>query len=64
MDFIPGLSLRVSENGEYAGIDEDQIGEQGYDFVQIRPNPMELPTLTQVQTPVRFDEHRETSNEK
>lgn len=32
MDFIPGLSLRVSESAEEAGIDASEIGELAYDF--------------------------------
>lgn len=27
LDFVPGLSLRVSEDGEDVGVDEDQVGE-------------------------------------
>lgn len=35
LDYIPGLSLRVSEEGEMLGLDEDQIGEWGYDWQHI-----------------------------
>lgn len=34
MDFIPGLSLRVSESAEEAGLDVSEIGEMAYDYVQ------------------------------
>lgn len=37
MDYIPGMSLRVSEEGELVGLDEDQIGEWGYDWQHIVP---------------------------
>ncbi|KAL8286274.1 hypothetical protein RQP46_004762 [Phenoliferia psychrophenolica] len=33
IDYIPGLSLRASEEAEIIGIDEDQCGETGYDYV-------------------------------
>lgn len=36
LDYLPGLSLRVSEEGELVGIDEDQIGELGYDYAFVR----------------------------
>lgn len=35
LDYIPGLSLRVSEEGELVGLDEDQIGEWGYDWQHV-----------------------------
>jgi Amt family ammonium transporter len=34
MNLIPGLSLRASEEAEIAGIDEAEIGEFAYDFVE------------------------------
>jgi len=34
VDHIPGLKLRCSEEGEILGIDEDQCGEMGYDYVR------------------------------
>ncbi|KAK4705162.1 ammonium transporter, Amt family, partial [Phenoliferia sp. Uapishka_3] len=33
IDFTPGLALRASEEAEIIGIDEDQCGETGYDYV-------------------------------
>ena len=33
---IPGLELRVSEEAEQNGMDEDQIGEFAYDYVEVR----------------------------
>ena len=33
---IPGLHLRIDYNGEEAGVDEDQIGEFAYDYVEVR----------------------------
>ncbi|EGV60260.1 low affinity high capacity ammonium permease [Yamadazyma tenuis] len=33
---IPGLHLRVDYHGEEVGIDEDQIGEFAYDYVEVR----------------------------
>jgi Amt family ammonium transporter len=34
MNLIPGLSLRASEDAEIEGIDEAEIGEFAYDFVE------------------------------
>ncbi|KAH8919236.1 ammonium transporter [Atractiella rhizophila] len=34
MDKIPGFSLRVSEEAEIVGVDEDQLGEWGYDYAE------------------------------
>lgn len=36
LDYIPGMSLRVSEEGELVGVDDDQIGELGYDYAHVR----------------------------
>jgi ammonium transporter, Amt family len=34
MNLIPGLSLRVSDDAEIQGIDEAELGEFAYDFVE------------------------------
>lgn len=34
MNLIPGLSLRATEEAELMGIDEAEIGEFAYDFVE------------------------------
>lgn len=36
VNYIPGCHLRTSEEGEMLGIDEDQIGEFAYDYVEVR----------------------------
>lgn len=36
VDKCPGLKLRMSTQGEENGMDEDQIGEFAYDYVEIR----------------------------
>lgn len=36
MNFIPGLSLRVSEEEEDMGLDDAQLGEFAYDYVELR----------------------------
>jgi len=36
LDYIPGLSLRVSEEAEVLGIDASEIGEMGYDYAFLR----------------------------
>ena len=34
MNLIPGLSLRASEEAEIYGIDDAELGEFAYDFVE------------------------------
>lgn len=36
IDKVPGLHLRASEEAEAVGMDEDQIGEFAYDYVEVR----------------------------
>ena len=36
LDIIPFVKLRVSEEAEANGLDEDQIGEFAYDYVEVR----------------------------
>lgn len=36
MNFIPGLSLRVSPEEEDMGLDDGQIGEFAYDYVELQ----------------------------
>ncbi|KAH3900985.1 probable Ammonium transporter MEP3 [Saccharomycodes ludwigii] len=36
IDNIPGLGLRATEEAEALGMDEDQIGEFAYDYVEVR----------------------------
>lgn len=36
VNYIPGCRLRTSEDGELRGIDDDQIGEFAYDYVEVR----------------------------
>ena len=36
MNLVPGLSLRTSEEEEDAGLDEAQLGEFAYDYVELR----------------------------
>ena len=36
MNLIPGLSLRVDMQEEELGLDEAQIGEFAYDYVELR----------------------------
>jgi Amt family ammonium transporter len=33
---IPGLHLRASEQAELLGMDDDQLGEFAYDYVEVR----------------------------
>ena len=36
LGYIPGMKLRISEEAEELGMDEDQIGEFAYDYVEVR----------------------------
>jgi len=36
INYIPGLKLRASEQAELLGMDDDQIGEFAYDYVEVR----------------------------
>jgi Amt family ammonium transporter len=36
IDRIPGLHLRASEEAELLGMDDDQLGEFAYDYVEVR----------------------------
>lgn len=36
INFIPGLRLRATEEAELLGMDDDQLGEFAYDYVEVR----------------------------
>ena len=36
INYIPGLHLRASEEAELIGMDDDQLGEFAYDYVEVR----------------------------
>lgn len=36
INFIPGLRLRASDEAELLGMDDDQLGEFAYDYVEVR----------------------------
>lgn len=36
INFIPGLHLRATEEAELLGMDDDQLGEFAYDYVEVR----------------------------
>lgn len=36
INLIPGLNLRASEEAELLGMDDDQLGEFAYDYVEVR----------------------------
>ncbi len=39
MNFIPGLSLRVSAEEEELGLDDAELGEFAYDYVELARTP-------------------------
>ncbi|KAG7700111.1 hypothetical protein KL930_000798 [Ogataea haglerorum] len=58
---IPGLKMRASEEGEQNGMDEDQIGEFAYDYVEVRRNFFDL-NLSKL-TPINGELVREVAQE-
>lgn len=36
INLVPGLKLRASEEAELMGLDDDQLGEFAYDYVEVR----------------------------
>lgn len=36
VDLVPGLHLRATEEAELLGMDDDQLGEFAYDYVEVR----------------------------
>lgn len=36
IDLVPGLHLRATEEAELLGMDDDQLGEFAYDYVEVR----------------------------
>jgi Amt family ammonium transporter len=51
MNLVPGLSLRASEEEEVNGMDDAQLGEFAYDYVELRREtssliPGEEPAMT------------------
>lgn len=51
IDKIPGLKLRASESAELLGMDDDQLGEFAYDYVEVRRDYLAW-------TPAKADMHR------
>ena len=62
MNLIPGLSLRASEEAEIIGIDDSELGEFAYDYVEHkREIPYAAPSIDGVarssgsDTPVKVE---------
>lgn len=58
---IPGLHLRLDYNSEEIGVDEDQIGEFAYDYVEVRRNFFDWgsPTMDGTHTIAETEPHEE-----
>ncbi len=56
---IPGCHLRATEDGEFNGMDEDQVGEFAYDYVEVRRDWLAWGSddYTKQQTPVNIEVH-------
>lgn len=50
INFIPGLHLRASEEAELLGMDDDQLGEFAYDYVEVRRDYLAWTPATGEQT--------------
>ncbi|KAH0843370.1 hypothetical protein AYO21_09945 [Fonsecaea monophora] len=62
LNFIPGLHLRASEQEEIMGMDETEIGEFAYDYVELSRdvvNGLEQDTPAQREVPSSDGEHPE-----
>jgi ammonium transporter, Amt family len=47
MNLVPGLSLRVTAEEEEMGVDDAELGEFAYDYVELRREASDiLPTAT------------------
>ena len=46
LNLVPGLSLRVNEHEEEIGLDDDQLGEFAYDYVEVTRSLDIIPGLT------------------
>lgn len=46
MNLIPGLSLRAKEEAEIDGIDDHELGEFAYDYVEHRREIPYAPSIT------------------
>lgn len=52
-NFVPGIKLRASEKAELLGMDDDQLGEFAYDYVEVRRDYLAW-------TPMRSDHNAES----
>lgn len=62
---IPGLHLRIDYNAEEVGVDEDQIGEFAYDYVEVRRDFLDwgTPTVAKEEGDVAQSINEPTDNE-
>jgi len=54
---IPGLALRASEEAELLGMDDDQLGEFAYDYVEVRRDYLAWTPATVDPAPGEADVH-------
>lgn len=55
VNYIPGLHLRASEEAELLGMDDDQLGEFAYDYVEVRRDYLAWTPSTKDQTGIDPD---------
>ena len=61
INLIPGLKLRASEEAELLGMDDDQLGEFAYDYVEVRRDYLAWTPATQDE---KADGHEVTQGDR
>jgi len=64
LDLSPGLCLRASEEAEELGMDDDQIGEFASDYVELRRNFWDPPTMSQENLDEKVNSRDSPSDDK
>ena len=58
INYVPGLKLRASDEAELLGMDDDQLGEFAYDYVEVRRDYLAwTPAKTDVNGEVNVPQH-------
>ena len=64
INLVPGLNLRASEEAELLGMDDDQLGEFAYDYVEVRRDYLAWsPTTGEMETMERIEGYKVTNEE-
>jgi Amt family ammonium transporter len=64
VNLVPGLNLRASEEAELLGMDDDQLGEFAYDYVEVRRDYLAwTPATDDMQMVDAVEESQKMANE-